>query len=80
MEKMVEKTKEQKILDDYKLHPDCYVTRPFGLPVEVFRCKTDFSISTANMIRKGWCRGHTIMQPVIATPWEKIKIWLRIIK
>ena len=48
----------------------------FGKDIEVYRCLTDATILTEDMLRRGECAGHRVTQPVVLSDWEVLKLWL----
>jgi|ETNvirnome_2_300_1030623.scaffolds.fasta_scaffold00134_15 hypothetical protein len=60
--------------------PTCFVKRPFGKPLEVSRCRTDYALVTDDQSCLKKHAGHYVAQPVVIKYWERISIWLRIIR
>lgn len=57
-----------------------FIDRPFGAPLEVFRCETDGGIGAVSQSCLSNHLGHKVRQPVIVKPHELLMIWLRLIK
>ena len=66
------------------LTPTSRVSRPFGSPIEVYRCQTDGGlIGNGQLSNPSFCKkhgGHTFRQPALIKLHELVMIWLRLIK
>ena len=66
------------------LSPTSRVSRPFGDPVEVFRCVTDGGlVGNGQLSNQSFCEkhgGHRFHQPTLLKFHELVMIWLRLIK
>jgi len=54
--------------------------RPFGKPIELYRCQSDKRLLGDTMMGMGICAGHKFDQPVTPTLFELILVWLRVIQ
>ena len=60
--------------------PILKVPRPFGDPLEVYRCLTDQTLHTNRSLSTGRCAGHRLAQPVVLSDWEVLKVWARVVE
>jgi hypothetical protein len=54
--------------------------RPFGKPIELYRCESDRILLGDEMMSIGVCAGHRFRQPVTPTMFELILVWFRLIR